>query len=243
MFFLFTACGIEEFYYLPQVPQENISVQFNSNAEIIIPAILDKFFYASGYLIFYRIYLSDKLLETINENNFSEINPSLLSDFNFLSSYTDVTSNTILTTSATFTSRNYYELDYKIEIDSAINIDGGNLSLNFPPAEDAFPTATFTPFGSSTGSTLNLKRSVDVIRDSQTNISELNRYFRNTEELCNNSNAVSAFNADTAQIQNKIPQWAYAAMYIVTIGQNIETFTRIYSKPTFIGVLKLPDAK
>ena len=240
--FIFTACGIEEFYYLPQVPQENISVELNSNALIIIPAISSEFYYASGYLIFYRIYLSDVLLETINENNFAKINPSLLSDFNFLSSYTDVTSNTILTTSATFTGRNYYELDYKIEIDFEMNKNGGNLSLNFPPEENAFPTATFTPSDKIQSAAENLKRSVDVIRDSQTNISEPNRYFRNTVELCNNSNAVSAYNADTAPLQNKNPEYAYTAMYIITTGQNPETFTRIYSKPTFIGVFKLPDA-
>jgi len=237
IFLLFTACGIEEFYYLPQVPQESISVQFNSNADIDIPAISSvNFYYASGYQIFYRIYLSDELLDTINENNFSRINPSLLNDFNFFSSYTDLTNNTIVMTSSIFSSRNYFEMDYAVEIDFAMNRNGGNLSLNFLPEDGIYPVADFN------GDTRILRRSRDVIRDSQTNIIEPNNFFWNTAELRNNLNAVSVYNADTAPIQNRTPVWAYTAMYIVTTGQNPQTFARIYSKPTFIGVFKLPDA-
>ena len=51
------SCGIEENYFLPQVPEAYISRELNSDAMLIIPSI-DQYYYALNYTIFYKIYIS-----------------------------------------------------------------------------------------------------------------------------------------------------------------------------------------
>ena len=223
---LIISCGIEEYYYLPQVPEGNISVQFTSFASINIPAITES--YASGYIIYYRIYLSDR--DLVSFDNLSVINPYLLNDFNLLFPYTDPSNNTLVTTANTFSNRNYYELNY------TISRNGGRLEINFPTFNDS-PTASLDG-----GAAQTLRRAASLLN---TSLPRDDPFFRSRIDLRTNAYATSAVNADVAPMQGSNPpfqsQYAYAAMYIAAIGQN-NSFTRIYSKPTFIGVFRLPEA-
>ena len=215
------SCGIEEYYYLPQIPEVNINVQFNTNAIIEIPAIsTTTFYYASGYSIFYRIYLSAE--PAGSSENKSAVNPSLLEDFNFFYPYTDPSNYTLITSANTFSSRGYFELDYIIDIDDK------RLDISFSPGT---PEIVLD----------NVSQPIKRSRDVRNNNPQVTESFMNTAELCKNENAVSTYNADTAPIRNAQPLFAYTAMYFVTVGMNPETFNRIYSKPTFIGVFILPN--
>jgi hypothetical protein len=224
---LFASCGIEDYYYLEPVPERNITTQLVSDATVNIPSIdKNSFPYAVGYRIYYRIYLSREL--TSSPDNLRSINPSLSSDSNYFSNYTDISNSTVVTTSSTFSGRGYYEADYEI------GLSGGILRIIFPDtnAIDDNPRVNI-----NNGGYESLRRSREI---SSTEIA-ISPNFVNTKELNSNANAVSARNADVSSIQNLEPLHAYASMYIVAIGYNQQTFSRIFSKPTFISVFKLPN--
>ena len=151
------------------------------------------------------------------------INPSLVTDYNVFLPLTDPTNITSIFYSNTFSNRGYFELDNNIDI------SGGTLRIQFPTAAYGIPNLTLN------GVSSNLFRSSVLVSPLPLG----NLYFQKTFEL-NNSNATSAINADVAS--GSIDTYAYAAMYIVSVGNNPENFTRIFSKPTFINIFKLTDA-
>ncbi|MCL2720129.1 MAG: hypothetical protein FWD47_02175 [Treponema sp.] len=221
----FTSCGIEEYYFLPQVqelPGYNLINTVNTESNINIPPIPSFYYYATGYIIFYRIYLSNHGAGSSENPNL--INPTLLSDINYFQPFTDPTNNSSFIGSNTFPNRRYYEL-------TQINAAGGNLFIRFPTNIGEYPTLSLN--GSAH---VNLNRSSTIVSSRP----EGDRSFRNTSELNNNENATASINADVAPASGATGH-AYAAMYIVTVGQNPENFNRIYSKPTFISVFKLPN--
>jgi len=153
------------------------------------------------------------------------INPALVSDFNFFNPFTDPVNYSSITGINTFSSRRYYELEFPI------GMTGGTLFIRFPTAQGGFPTISLN------NNTVNLRRSSLLTSPRPEN----DRSFRNTIELNNNANATAAINADVAPATGQTGH-AYAAMYIITVGQNPQNFSRVYSKPTFISVFKLPNA-
>ena len=87
------SCGIEEFFYLPQVPENNIEPKFNTEAEINIPLIDDiEYYYFTNYAIFYKIYTGDDIFLDINYNI------DLRNDYNAISPYSDPANTTISAT-------------------------------------------------------------------------------------------------------------------------------------------------
>ena len=220
---LFVSCGIEEYYYLPQIPEIAINRNFNDDATLTIPQIPPEFYYATGYKIFYRIYLSDNhsgSWETMNT-----INNSLVSDYNAFLPLTDPTDLTSIISANTFSNRGYHELDYIFDDKS-----GGTLRIHFPTLDYDIPIITLNG-----GASVPLLRSRALVSPAPIG----NLYFQNTPEL-SNENATSEINADVASGSGD--EYAYAAMYIVIVGNNPENFTRIFGKPTFINVFKLTDS-
>ncbi|MCL2765472.1 MAG: hypothetical protein FWD40_09375 [Treponema sp.] len=221
---LLAACGIDEYYYLPQVNPSSVARVMNTDAEIRIPSITS-FSYATGYIIFYKIYLSS--FDAGSWENLGLIHSTLVSDYNALLPFTDPANTTLITSLNTFTNRRYHELEFPL------NRDQGILDIRFPTQDLEFPTGTFTlPNSNITGEPVLLERSSRLISPEP----DGDPYFRNTSGL-NNS-----VNTDVALGANNASQHAYAAMYICAIGQNPQNFSRIYSKPTFISVFKLPNA-
>lgn len=228
---LFTTCGIEEYYYLPQVPENSITPDSNIGATIIFPAI-SSYYYARNYEIFYKIYISDHLAPAfIPINNFSLIHPSLYSDYYYFSAFTNpVTSSTI--SANTFRNRNYFQLALDgININSQLSASGGTLRIEFLPLTGPYPIAAFNG-----GPEIKLRRSLNLISPQPS--SDL--FFRNSSDLRAFSNAISNVNADVAG-QSSDPPYAYVSMYIVAVGTHPANFTPIYSKPTHINVFKLPE--
>jgi hypothetical protein len=239
--FTLLTCGIEDLLYLPQVSQSGIASDSTSNADITIPPISKTdFYHATGYLIFYKIYISDFF--SANRDEIINNIPSLLYDYNTLSRFTDPTNASSIPSLTTFSGRGFYELA----------LDGVNINtilevLDPPITTDVFfrlffPTSAgrkpyldqdtiengneYFLFRSNGGGTFNPVPNRDFI-----NSTELNKY----------ENATSILNADVSGQSNLsgMPH-AYASMYIVAVGIN-DKFSRVYGKPTFINIFRLPD--
>jgi len=243
LFAVFTfTCGIEEYYYLPQVSQGNIIRIQNTEARIEIPALDPvQFYYARYYLIYYRIYISGELIsgeiQTSTSEIMNRINPSLANDFNALYGSTDPAS-TSMPSSSLFSNRKYFELSFKAGNTEAKNIltsEGGTLRIYFPPIQWDYPIAVFNR------QEYRLHRSVEPeLRNFEPSDDP---YFRNTSDLNNNDYATSEKNADVTGRTGITQRYAYVSMYIVAAGQNPVGFTPIYSKPTHIGIFKLTDTE
>jgi len=229
-FFLLT-CGIDEFYYLPQVPENNIRSELNSKATLNIPPISQS--YATGYAIYYRIYVSNLEISITDINTSSPnqniINTNIYKDYKYLFSYTDPTNTTIITSLNTFRNRGYYELEGD-DIDKVLSTSGGSFSINFDPIPGVEPYIDYN------GNRDLLIRSND--KGAFNTKPDDNRYFFSTDELKDIENATSLINADVSGQKDENDN-AYVSMYIVAVGQN-RNFTKLYGKPTHINIFKLP---
>ena len=227
---LIISCGVEEYYYLPQVPDGDINRTSNMEAVVDIPPISDDIYYAAYYTIFYRIYPSEhNTLAYITPNYMSTISSSLSSDFSFLSNVADPTNTTSVPTSNTFTGRNYSEIEFQgADVRSKLSTAGGTLRISFPATVGGIPVAIIN------GEQFSLFRSSKLISPVP------DRFFRNTSELRDRANANSNANADVA-VHTGSPQYTYVSMYIAAIGTNPTNFNQILSKPTHISVFRLTD--
>jgi len=225
--FFFFSCGIEDIYYLPQVssPDDRSS---NFGATINIPAThLSGLSYASGYRIYYRIYLSNELNVFFPDN--TGLISSFVNDYNALWQFENPLNTTSITNFNTFSNRRYHELDYQI------GRNGGTLFFWFPNVLGEIPTIRLND-----GLPVELIRS-SLLREQVPNYNETEKFFLNTDQLNDNANAISTFNADVAPGQGNTSGHAYVSMYIVAVGINPITFHEVYSKPTFISLFKLPN--
>jgi len=221
--FLFS-CGLEEYYYLPQVPQGNINTTGNTDAIIRLPPLSQ--YYASYYSIFYRVYISDfnTLSNIITPGQRTQISPALASDFSALESITNPANSSAVTSVNTFSNRNYFELEFEETGNSEIlPKDGGTLRIRFPTAQGFFPVVSFND-----GPEIRLRRSGSLISPQPID----DPFLRNTPALNN------TVNADVAARSGR---FAYVSMYIVAVGYDNTQFIPVYSKPTHISIFKLPD--
>jgi hypothetical protein len=228
---VFLSCGVEEYYFLPQVPETNITNTLNTSSVIIIPSIPNNpYYYAVRYAIFYRIYASmnDFSSSSLPPATFSLINSNLLSDYNYLLPITNPANTSATTSANTFRSRNFFELEFKdTYISDMLPKTGGTLIINFPTSTVNYPTASF-----NSGAPIWLSR----VKNQFT--LKPDEFFYNNSDL-RAENATNDINTDVARQSGAL--YTYVAMYIVAVGTHPENFTRIYSKPTFISVFKLPD--
>jgi len=219
-FFLFS-CGIEEYYYLPQVPEVNITRIFTDSATITIPPLSEP--YATGYYVYYRIYISDHYSagNITTPDEMKQINASLTSDYNTFYPITNPANSTYITNVNTFGSRGYYALEFSS--DYTIPKSGGILEFEFPAAGD-LPIAKIA----------NLNYNLLRIRQSAPQPDRNFFYSTELNRIANSSN-----NPDVAR--NTSEGYAYVSMYIVAVGVNQENFSPIYSKPTHINIFRLPN--
>jgi len=231
----FLSCGIDEYYYLPQVSEANITRTFNNDAVINFPRI-NQYYYATNYTIFYRIYISEHdtgFTDIQSQEQRNSISASLVSDFNALQSVTDPTITTAIPSINTFSGRNYFRLELEeVDINNILSVNGGSLRLSFPTAQWGFPVA----FLNNSNQEIRLRRSSELISLEPRG----DPFFRNTADLSDYEKANSEINADVAG-RNGASQHAYVSMYIVATGYNNELFSPIYSKPTHISIFKLPN--
>jgi hypothetical protein len=234
-------CGMEDYIYLYPVQVGNINVRLTEEATLRLPSPnSSEASYFTNFSIFYRIYISG-VLESSEINSpqlMNTISSSLYSDYNSIYPSTSSNSNNTVNTSAAslFSARRYYELELEEEnINSFLdeNSQGKVLVINFPSQPGSIPSLTLD------SNTRTLWRSTG---DGTFSPRPSNRYFVNTSELNDSNNAIPTINADVAnQTGISGPRYTYVSMYIVKVGRDSSTLSNIYSAPTFIGVLRLPD--
>jgi len=233
-FFLFS-CGLEEYKYIPQVPQGNILRINNTEATINMPSLQDNST-DPYYTIFYRIYISGENISSEIQTSsefLNNISPDLSRDFSAIFPSTDPTNTTGTSVNTLFYNRNYYELEFDgADIKSILTKNGGMLRIRFPTELSGIPTATFS------GIEYRISRSGELISPLPVN----DLFFRNTSDLNNPTNAAPNINADVAGRSGISRPVAYVSMYIAAAGLDDVTFSPVYSKPTHISIFKLPDA-
>jgi len=233
--FLLT-CGIEEYYYLPQVPQINIRTIFNTSATVNLPP-LTEYYYAQYYIIYYRIYISGFLTSSFSPDDtslFNNISSTLASDYNAIYPNTDPTSTTAGTPANTlFKNRNYFELALEgADINNLLTTNGGSVRILFPTVQGGYPVLSI-----NNGPEFRLYRSKDLTSPEPKG----DRSFRNASDLNAPEKATATINADVAGRTGLSQRYAYVSMYVVAAGTNQAAFTPIYGKPTHISVFRLPE--
>jgi hypothetical protein len=236
------ACGMEDYIYLDPVQESSITVRLTEDATLKLPfSIPEEVWYFTHFSIFYRIYISGipQSSAITSPELMRTINTALYSDYNSIypSTSSAATSTSVNTNIASlFSNLKYYELELEGEnIQSVLGAgsQGQELRLQFPPQPGSIPVLVLGGGGEK-----RLYRSTgDGLFNPQPN-----RYFVNASELNASVNATTTGNADVADqsgISGK--RYAYVSMYIAKVGRDSNTFANIYSAPTFIGILSLPD--
>ena len=236
LFSFFSSCGIQENYYLPQIPENNIRRTDNTAAVLNIPSI-NSYYFSRGYRIFYRIYISNSLTSAgIDTNNDrSNINSALVNDFNVFEPIANPANTTSITNRNTFINRSYFELELEgtTDIISVLTQAGGTVSIEFLQIPGMHPVLTINE------KNYNLLRSTGEGTRTFSPLPE-DRYFFSTPELNAYENAVSDVNGDVAG-RSDASDYAYVSMYIVAMGNDPTNFTPVYSKPTLINIFRLPS--
>jgi hypothetical protein len=235
---LLSSCGIESYYYLPPVPSGNITSSMNAQATIRLPSGVPSYF--SSFTIYYRIYASysNDVGFSLSRENLSRINPTLYSDYSYIEPYTSSTNSASANASSIMTNRGYQPLFFEppgggISSD-VLTSPGEELRIEFPSSASSYPYLAYR------GRILYLKRSNGNGAFSPV---PANRYFLNTGELNSPGNITTTINADVVNTSGSSggTRHAYVSLYIITAGLNEQTYTPIFSTPTFVGIFLLPD--
>ncbi|MDR1072858.1 MAG: hypothetical protein LBL45_04195 [Treponema sp.] len=232
--FVFFACGIEDYIYLPPVPESAVTQEPAMSGAIIRLPQIDVIQFRN-FAIFYRIYISGTLLASATPSEYSTLNAALSSDYNIFLPYTNVATNTSVNASAVgtlFKNRNYWKLEIQdAGIDSFLGSGGQTITIDFQSIIGRAPTLN------RGGAEYVLNRS----NGDGTFNPVPHRRFLNTAELNLTDNATTLINADVAPVSGSSSgDYAYVAMYIVAMGID-NNFSPIYSSPAFLGVFRLPD--
>jgi hypothetical protein len=233
------SCGIEDYAFLFPVPAGSIKVEeINSKATIILPDIdLTEYYYFNHFTIYYRIYISNVDVPSINDGNLSSISTTLQQDYNAFQPYTNSDSNNASASiNNLFVNRKYQTLalvDADIERDIlSTGARGQTITLDFIKTFDNIPPA------------LVIGDSRYVLRRNGTGLlvpEDDLRFFNST--VLNTTVPTETTNVDVADItgtDTSGTRYTYVALYIALTGID-PNFSPIYSAPTFIGILHLPD--
>jgi hypothetical protein len=244
VFLLFLgSCGIEDYLYLYPVSPGNIWVELNTLAEINLPDIdLDDYYYFNYFTLYYRIYVSDIPVSgtiQLSRTALSRINPALYNDYAALEPYTNNESSVSTSVASLFRNRNYYPLALQsaaIEDVLASNSLGKILRLDFAQTPGTYPSLQI--IGPSGVARYVLYRSTGGGVFSP----RPNRYFLNAADLSRNDYLNTNFNADTARNSSMYgsDRHTYVSIYIVVTGIDMN-ISPIYSRPTHVGIFRLPD--
>ncbi|MDR1398299.1 MAG: hypothetical protein LBJ41_00030 [Treponema sp.] len=229
------SCGIEDYAFLSPVDAGNIRVELSSRATIILPYITDDYF--NHFTIYYRIYISNVNVESINDGSLGSINTTLQQDYNAFQPYVNSNSNNASASIRNlFVNRRYQTLALEeADIEQDILSDsaaGKTILLDFIKTADNLPPALV----------INDTRYVLRRNGSGRLVPENDWRFFNSTAL-NMTAPTDTTNVDVANItgtDTSGTRYTYVALYIVLAGAD-SNFSPIYSAPTFIGILHLPD--
>ncbi|MDR2797819.1 MAG: hypothetical protein LBB80_05700 [Treponema sp.] len=234
-----SSCGIEDYAFLYPV-SGRVEVEFNSKATIML-SMAGASEYFTHFTIYYRIYISAVSLSGyIGQGDLSTLNPTLDSDYRTFLPYTSNTDTTISTSvGSLFRNRSYQALTVEgtnIEDLLSPNARNKTLTLDFIQIPGTIPVLIID------NTSYKLQRSTG---NGLFNPVPQDRYFFNSPELNTNANAPpvsSSINADVAALSGTTAdvRYTYVSLYIVATGID-PNFSPVYSAPTFIAILRLPD--
>jgi hypothetical protein len=231
-FLTLLSCGIDEYSYLPQVPENAITRQLTDKVDVeALPSLTGFSHLSARYVIYYKIYIISSEFGTYPEliNNV----PRISSDYSALRSYTDPSNASAIPSSSIFKGRGFYELELE-NSDIKTVLSAGPFFIQFPSASGIVNKPHIndpdTPILRSTdGGAFNPKPTGAGYR-----------YFFSSPEMNDYANATPTINADVSG-QSGVSEFAYTLMYIVAVGTNQTNFSRIYGKPTFLNIFRLPN--
>ena len=242
-------CGLEDYPFIYPVPQGNVTQTMNYRAEVRVPNNNSGNAAFSHFAIFYRIYVSNVLVASTTTDTFSAINSVLASNYNSVSGYID--SDTLVNTNMDTFFRNLsgqgagqgvgynYLALQNANIDNVLSSSVLNNTIIFD-----FPVSA-----SAGQPTMTIGANVYTLMRSETNLNGTftprpNKDFVNNNDLWDPQYLSSQFNADVVDksgIQLSDRHYTYAAMFIVAVGNDPNTYGYIYSTPSLIHVFLLPD--
>ncbi|MDR1250525.1 MAG: hypothetical protein LBK63_14650 [Treponema sp.] len=242
------SCGIETYKYLGPV-ESGIPMLLNTTAYITLPGGQPNYF--RYFIIYYRIYISDLPVPgVVDPGILAQINPTLLTDYNYFNTYTNTTNTVVPTTMGTiFSGRKYFSLE--LENDSIERIlssaGGGVVTLDFAANAQFKPSLVLGDLRvPEQPSNPYQRRQLSRNMRNDNNPYANNYYFVNSDDVNNGahiSSDSSNINQDVQNNQNASGQkYTYVSMYILSYGLDDSNFTNIYSIPTFIGIFRMPDA-
>ena len=227
------SCGLEDYIYLEPVDPPGTGDL--TKTTITLPPSGSQPQEFRSYIIFYRIYIgSDIPLPSDNDSQYINTNIALDQDYNALKPYTsndNVSPSAIL---SVLNGRRYHPLalsfDGTSEVSGSILTGSGNISLDF--TNDTTKRA-FLTYG---GNEYYLFRAGGFTQLP-------NRRFLNTTgsgDLADSSKITSETNIDVAgKDGGGIGSYTYVSMYILAFGTD-KNFGAIFSRPTHVGVFRLP---
>ncbi|MCL2411374.1 MAG: hypothetical protein FWC97_06990 [Treponema sp.] len=241
--FVLTTCGIGQFFFIPQVPENRINhTEVNVRVHMDLPTIIAP---AIGYVIFYRIYLSDHFTSADLRDSGPErilVNPALNADFNHFFPFVDPANQTNFPNLRTFELRNYFTLEWSVGAATNSLLPAGTFYIDFSYIDGRHPTLQQV---NSVGAPISPER-VLLRYISSLFESEPDRYFLHTPEMAEELDHPNRVNSDvvfpSAAADPATLRHAYVSMYIVAIGTNPIDFSTIMSKATHLGIFKLPSA-
>ena len=242
----FAGCGLEEYAYIASLSQ--LTITRDIDTKIKIPSSFD----GSGmsgfhFIIFYRIYISDKNIPppgyTDSNTEYQSINPVLGSDYKYFKDDI-IDKDRIDDMDKIFRNRGYkylcLENDEKIDDLLNASVLGKTISFEFPSSytTDQYPKIIID------GTPHNLFRSTDngSYRALPDRYFLFKPNFWSSKVTTGDERIDATTNADIVDKENIIEgqrDYAYAAMYIAATAIDDTTYSYVYNTPTFIHVFRL----
>jgi hypothetical protein len=206
-------------------------------ATVIVPNDNSSNTYFTHFTVYYRIYVSD--MHTDDPlNNINAINSTLYTHYNRVQPYIDNDSIGSASVGSLFTSMNYYSLALdNADIENNVlrnSVLGRTITFDFIQIAGSPPTMVIG------ANTYTLRRS-----NGGGNFNPLpnDMHFINHPDLYNPDNINANVNADVTDKTGMTagPRDTYVCLYIVATGLDTQTYSQIFSTPTFVGILRLPD--
>jgi hypothetical protein len=258
LFFLFS-CGIEDTPFIGSVPPSYISRQNVYRATIWLPSPSSDFGSEfTNFEIYYKIYLSDMPVTSIDASNMASVNAALASDYNALYTYTaDNTSSTVLQTFSTtiFTGRGFYPIDLsRLSIENYVlspsypSVLGKSVVIEFPNSSTEVPYLMRSDIDDDHTAPdynpdhLPLQRRISQIgTETPYSTSTDKHLFLNFPELHQTPGTTNSNRDVSSTLQGTGIQYAYCLLYIVAVGINDSTLSSLSGIPTYINVFLLPN--
>jgi len=197
------------------------------------------------FVIFYRIYVSAADIPATTTGTFPTISPALAADFNAISPFIDSDTMFGVNMHSVFSGRNFRYLALAGGQDISTVLTGAMTMGSIVEFDFSHSQSVPVMRVGAAGPPLYLWRATGHHSPGLSFSPQPDRYFRNSDALRDRHNINLQFNADVADtpaaVLETARRYTYAALFIVAVGMNPNTFANVYSTPSLIHVFQLPS--